>query len=126
MLEAHLADVGVKVTTLLIVAAAAIAFLFVLPSLASRQTKLFRRVWSTERARRTDPRYGAHQDEAICALIDRYGINAKADREALLSSVATLMADALKFDLTYQRNFGIEVVPVLAREMKTRFPQIAS
>ena len=44
----------------------------------------------------------------------------------MLASVAGVMADALKFDMTYQRNAGVEVVPVVAREIRTRFPQIES
>ena len=115
-----------QMTTLLIVGAVVIAFLFILPSLGSRQTKLFRRVWSTERAGATDPRYSEQQDRAIQALIDRYGIQRMGDRDAMLGSVASLLADALKFDLTYRRNLGIEVTPVVAREIKKRFPQLAA
>lgn len=114
-------------TVLLIGAGLLLVFLFVLPNLASGQTKLFRRVWSTERAKRTDPSpaFKTEQDRAINSLLQRYGVGATDDRDAFLLAVANLMADALKFDMTYQRNLGIEVVPVLAREIRARFPELA-
>jgi hypothetical protein len=113
-------------TALFIGAGLVLVFLFVLPNLASGQTKLFRRVWSTERAKRTDPNpaFRAKQDKAIDSLLQRYDVRTTRDRDAFLSAVASLMADALKFDMTYQRNLGIEVVPVLAREIRARFPEL--
>lgn len=114
-------------TALLIGAGLVLVFLFVLPSFASGETKLFRRVWSTERAKRTDPNpaFKIEQARAIDSLLQQYGIRATDNRDAFLRAVASLMADALKFDMTYQRNLGIEVVPVLAREIRARFPDIA-
>ena len=112
---------------LLIIVGIGLVFLFVIPSLANEQTKLFRRVWSTERAKRTDPNpvYKTKQGEAIDSLLQKYGVGVSGDRDALLGAIASLLADAVKFDMTYQRNLGIEVVPVLAREIRERFPEIA-
>ena len=86
----------------LIVVGLALAFLFVLPNLANEQTKLFRRVWSTERAKRTDPNpaFKIKQVEAIDSLVRKYGVQASSDRDAFFSAVASLMADALKYDTT--------------------------
>lgn len=116
---------GDKMSALLVGVAVVIGFIVLLPHLASKQTKLFRRVWSSERAGANNPHYNAEQGKAIDALVDRYGIDGTADGNVLRRSIAPLMADALKFDMTYQRNLGVEVVSVLARELRARFPKIA-
>ncbi|MBX3594454.1 hypothetical protein [Sphingomonas sp.] len=103
-----------------------VAAVFVLPNLlADDKTKLFRRVWSSERARPTDAIVDA-QHVAVKKLLAMYGVRDGDDPHALRKSVASLMADALIFDRKHPRNGGVEVTAVLARHIRIRFPNIGA
>lgn len=111
--------------TFLIIAVIVVGALFLLPHLADEKTKLFRRIWSTERAGLRDEHTRNAREQALAVLVARYGIKAKDDKEALRHSVAQLLGDALAFDMKNPRNFGTEVTPILAREIRSRFPNVA-
>lgn len=116
----------------IIIAAIIVFVVFILPFLASDKTKLFRRVWSSERAMGggavfsgTHGHLNSSQDIAVKALMERYGISTTASQQELMKPVASLMADAMQFDTRNPRNFGVEVAPVLAREIRNRCPNIS-
>ncbi|MEG8219635.1 hypothetical protein OSJ57_03225 [Sphingomonas sp. HH69] len=119
-------------TAFIVIAAIIVFVVFILPSLASDKTKLFRRVWSSERAMGgstvlsgTHGHLNSAQDVAVKALMERYGISTTASQQELMKPVASLMADAMQFDTRNPRNFGVEVTPVLAREIRNRCPNIS-
>ncbi|MFC4256878.1 hypothetical protein GRI97_14860 [Altererythrobacter xixiisoli] len=123
---------GHKMEILILIAAIFGFIVFILPSLASEKTKLFRRVWSTERAMGgstiiagTNNHLWVAQDVAVKTLMTKYGISTGATQKQLMQPVASLMADAMQFDMRNSRNFGIEVAPVLAREIRNRCPNIS-
>ena len=116
----------------LVIAAIVVVGFYMLPSFSDEKTKLFRRVWSAERSMSgsvvLQGTYGElwkAQDVAITALIARYGISTNASEEDLLGPVRSLMADAIRFDIRYPVNAGIEVTMVLARELRKRCPNMS-
>ena len=109
--------------TLFLIGLAVVAFLFLPGLLADKKTKLFRRVWSAERARGTPTVIDA-QLEAFNRLMALYGIKKGDSAEMLRKSIANLMADAMTFDLKHPNNGGIEVTAVLARHLRVRFPDL--
>ena len=116
----------------LIIAAIVVGGFYMLPSFADEKTKLLRRVWSSERSMAgsvvLQGTYGElwkAQDVAINALMVRYGISANASQEDLLEPIRSLMADAIKFDVRYPVNAGIEVTMVLLRELRKRCPNMS-
>lgn len=120
------------VTAFIVIAAIIVFVVFILPYLANDKTKIFRRVWSSERAMGGSAAFsGTHghlnsaQDVAVKALMERYGISTTASRQELMKPVASLMADAMQFDTRNPRNLGVEVTPVLAREIRNRCPSIS-
>lgn len=88
------------------------------------KTRLFRRVWSSERLLHSSPQMAAAQREAISALIKMYGIVHQYDRAAMLHSTTPLFVDSLAFDIVNHRNGGVTVTPVLRRALKARFPNL--
>lgn len=110
-------------TTLILIAAAVIGLGLLLGLASSPQTKLFRRVWSTERMGGT---FAAEkQSEALDQLINRYGIKAHPDAQHMRQATVGLLADAAAFDLKNPNNLGVEIAPVVARGLRLRFPNIA-
>ena len=102
----------------------AVAALLFLPGLFSdEKTKLFRRIWSSERARGSPAIIDA-QLEALKRLRTLYGIKKGDTPEALRKSIASLLADAMTFDLKNPNNGGIEVTAVLARYLRLHFPNL--
>jgi len=89
---------------------------FALPNLLSgRKTKLFRRIWSSEK---TGGAYGSQkQSEAVDELLTLYKVDFREGDEALKAKIGDLLADATRFDLKHPRNMGIQVMPVLARRL---------
>jgi hypothetical protein len=108
---------------LILIGLAVLAFLFLPGLLADEKTKLFRRVWSSERARGSPAIIDA-QLEALKRLQALYGIKRGDSPEALRKSIANLMADAMTFDLKHPKNGGIEVTAVLARHIRVHFPNL--
>ncbi|MEZ5709916.1 MAG: hypothetical protein R3E02_11075 [Blastomonas sp.] len=108
----------------LILIALGIAAFLILPGLlADEKTKLFRRVWSSERARGTPAIIDA-QLVALDRLQTLYGIKKGDSPEVLRKSIANLMADAMTFDLKHPVNGGVEVTAVLLRNLSLRFPNL--
>lgn len=99
------------------------AFLILPGLLADEKTKLFRRVWSSERARGTPAVIDA-QLAALNRLQTLYGIKNGDSPEMLRKSIANLMADAMTFDLKHPVNGGVEVTAVLVRHLRLRFPNL--
>lgn len=120
--------------TMFIAISSIIVFVFfVIPALSSNKTKLFRRVWSSEYAmggntllNGTYGHLAEAQDVAVRALMKHYNIIPSLSVHDLTQPIASLMADALQFDMRNSRNFGVEVTPVLAREIRKRCPNLAS
>lgn len=102
----------------------AIAALLFLPSLlADEKTKLFRRVWSTQLGKSSD--YNSKQEfEAVSRLLKLYQIDEGDEKDELQRKIASLMADALTFDMKHPRNFGVKVVEILAFHIRIRFPNL--
>ncbi|SER40293.1 hypothetical protein [Sphingobium sp. YR768] len=95
--------------------------LFYLPQLLSdKKTKLFRRVWSTERSKPSQYVIDA-QHEAVNELFAMYSIGETGTPEALRTPVATLMADAITFDLKNPVSGGVKVADVLSRHIRIQF-----
>lgn len=108
----------------LVIVGLAVVALVVLPSLlADEKTKLFRRIWSTERTGPNSVTTDA-QHEAVAKLLVMYGANKSGDPGSLRESIAALMADALTFDIRHPRNGGVEITKVLARHIRIRFPNL--
>lgn len=99
------------------------AFLILPGLLVDEKTKLFRRVWSSERARGTPAVIDA-QLAALNRLQTLYGIKNGDSPEMLRKSIASLMADAMTFDLKHPVNGGVEVTAVLIRHLRLRFPNL--
>ena len=121
-------DLGAKgdeMTTILMIIALAIGAVVLLNLMSDKKTKLFRRVWSSEALRHQSSHIATSQNEAITELIQRYGIVAMDDKGLLRSSTAQLLADAATFDMKNPRNMGVQIAPVIARELRKRFPNIA-
>jgi hypothetical protein len=93
---------------------AGLAFV-VINLLSNRRTKLFRRVWSSERVGGS---YGLQkQNEAIGELLADFGMDFGAGDDEIKASVGDLLAAATEFDVRHQRNMGIQVMPILARRL---------
>lgn len=107
---------------LIVAVVVGVAFLYRL-IMGDERSRLFRRIWSSEKL--TGERHmAAKQSEAMEALIVKYGIVELQDKEAFYNSTRPLFIDAINFDLRNTRNFGVEVAPVIAREMNRRFPKM--
>lgn len=92
----------------------AIIGLLTLPQLLSgKETKLFRRLWSSERLG------GIHgqkaQSKAIDLLITRYGIDFDDPDGSLHTKIWDLIGSASEFDVKYRRNKGILVSQIVSR-----------
>lgn len=98
------------------------AFLYRLV-MGDENTRLFRRIWSSEKLIR-EPHMEAKQSDAMDALIAKYGIVELDNKQAFYDSTRQLFIDAINFDFRNPRNFGVEVAPVIAREMNQRFPKM--
>ncbi len=110
---------------LVLLGLAVAAFLFLPNLLADEKTKLFRRVWSTELGRSTE--YKSDQQwDAVTRLFHVYQIEKNSKDDELLRNIASLMADALTFDMKNPRNLGVEVTKVLARTVRIRFPNLGN
>lgn len=92
---------------------------------SDEKTKLFRRIWSTERAGGSQSYMREKQQEAFTTLCGRYELRQGDNPDNLRKSSAALLADAMTFDMKNPNNMGVTVTPVLVREIKVRFPQIA-
>jgi hypothetical protein len=111
-------------TALLVIVGGVVGLGLILGALSSKETRLFRRVWSTERMGGS---YVAEkQAEAIDQLIARYGIKNVEDDQQMRKSIVGLMAAAATFDLKNPNNLGVEVAPVIARALRSRFPSIGA
>ncbi len=111
-------------TALLVIVGGVVGLGLLLSTMSNKETKLFRRVWSTEKMGGS---YAAEkQAEAINQLIVRYGIKHIQDGQGMQKSIVDLMAAAAIFDLRNPNNFGVEVAPVIARGLRSRFPSIAT
>lgn len=86
------------------------------------KTRLFRRVWSSEKLRHSTPHMARSKSDAISSLVQMYAIERRDDKMAFALSTTQLIADAITFDLNNRRNGGVEVAPVLARELAMRYP----
>jgi uncharacterized FlaG/YvyC family protein len=92
----------------------------VINALSSPQTKLFRRIWSTER---TGQEFGSHRREAVEKLLQQHNVNFQASSEALDDAVGSLLAASVEFDLTHKNNLGVQITSVLSKEVLNRIPQ---
>lgn len=90
--------------------------------LGDAKTRLFRRVWSSEKLRHSTPHMARSQSDAISSLVQMYAIQRRDNKLAFALSTTQLIADAITFDLNNPHNGGVEVAPVLAREMAARYP----
>lgn len=109
-------------TALLVIVGGVVGLGLLLGTLSSKETKLFRRVWSTERMGGS---YAAEkQAEAIDQLIARYGITHIEDGQQMRKSIVDLTAAAANFDLKNPNSLGVEVASVIARALRSRFPSI--
>ena len=86
------------------------------------KTRLFRRVWSSEKLRNSTPHMARSQSDAVSLLVQMYAIQRRDDKLAFTQSTTQLIADAIAFDLNNPRHGGVQVAPVLAREMAARYP----
>jgi hypothetical protein len=109
--------------TILVIVGGIVGVGILLNVISDKGTKLFRRVWSTERMGGSYA--DEEQNEAINQLIARYQIKQVEDREEMRRSVMGLLAAAANFDLKNPNNFGVEVAPLIARALQLRFPTIA-
>lgn len=112
-------------STILVIVLGVVGIGVLINLLSDEKTKLFRRVWSSERLMHTNSHMATKQAEAISTLITKYNIVATDDKEELRKSVVGLLADAAIFDKKNPNNFGVEVAPVIARALRMRFPNIA-
>lgn len=111
-------------TALLVIVGGIVGLGLLLGALSGKETKLFRRVWSTERMGGS---YAAEkQAEAINQLLARYGISYIEDGQLMQKSVVDLMAAAATFDLKNPNNLGVEVAPVIVRALRSKFPSIGT
>lgn len=109
--------------TLFLIGLAVAAFLFLPGLLADKKTKLFRRLWSSERTRGTPAIIDA-QLEALKRLMALYEIKKGDSPEMLRKSIANLVADAMTFDIKHPKNGGVEVTAVIARHLRAHFPSL--
>ena len=109
--------------------AAVLAVFVLVPLMGSKRTKLFRRVWSSERV---GGGYGYEkQHEAIRELLTEFGVDFHADDEILRANIGDLLAAATEFDVRNPNNLGVQVMPVLANRLSANFglrtkPEIAA
>lgn len=116
MNDIHILDI-VGIFFVIILAVAAYDFV-----MGDTKTRLFRRIWSSEKLRHSTPHMPGAQSDAISSLVRLYDIQRLDDKMAFAMSTTQLIADAIKFDLNNPRNGGVEVTPVLVRELGARYP----
>ncbi|MEP7350854.1 MAG: hypothetical protein ABI668_13025 [Sphingorhabdus sp.] len=116
---------GIEMTTFLIMIGLVIGVFILINVLSDQKTKLFRRIWSSEALKHQSSHMATSQAEAMDSLIKIYGIVPLDDKAQLRSSITQFLADAALFDSKNQRNMGVQVAPVVARELRKRFPNIA-
>lgn len=92
----------------------------VINGLSSSQTKLFRRIWSTERA---GQEFGPHRREAVEKLLQRYNVNFQSSSESMDDAVGGLLAASMEFDLKHKNNLGVQITSVISKEVLNRIPQ---
>jgi len=93
-----------------------VVIVFVLvPLMSSKKTRLFRRIWSSERVGGS---YGHEkQQEALGQLLSEFGVDFRSEDDEIKSKMGDLLAAATEFDVRNQRNMGVQVMPVLARRL---------
>jgi len=94
------------------------AVIFLPKILSSPETKLFRRVWSTERM--SNSYAFEKQAEAMNDLASHFGINPDNAPDEVDEAIGNLLEAAVEFDLRYKNNLGVEVTSVIARNLSTR------
>jgi hypothetical protein len=106
---------------ILLAAALIVAALVFLPKLlSSPETRLLRRVWSSERLGGS---YAAEKKaEAIGLLLERFKVDFSGPPAELDEAIGDLLAAAAAFDVKYRNNLGVEVTSVLARALLQRIP----
>ena len=86
--------------------------------LSSKETKLFRRVWSSELL--GGPNGYNAQNSAINELVKSYGINFSISNETLGDQIGRLVGSAAEFDLKHRHNRGIQVTRIIAKWLSER------
>jgi len=112
-------EVEMEIVIVIIFTVVVISVLITL--LSSPETKLFRRVWSSERT-------GAYsaQGPAIDALLEQFGISIPSvgstpdELDRLGDGIGRLMAKSVEFDARHKNNLGVIVTNVVASNLKQR------
>jgi hypothetical protein len=94
---------------------------FVINAFSSPETKLFRRIWSTERV--VEFRYSAERTAAVDALFARYGFDVGGAPDSIDEAVGNCLSAAAEFDLKHKNNMGVQVTRVIAGEMLRKVPK---
>lgn len=85
---------------------------------SSSETKLFRRVWSSEKYSNYEARSKAINDLMRLFNVE---ISSQVEGEAkrkLEENIQNLIGKAIEFDVKYPKNLGIRIVPVLVRHLR--------
>lgn len=89
--------------------------------LASPETKLFRRIWSTEKV--AEFQFSEERSLAVDQLLARFRVDFTNDSEPLDLALGNLISAAAEFDIKNPNNLGVQVSNVLAGELSRRIPQ---
>lgn len=92
-------------------------------SIGGKKTRLFRRIWSSERELRRSgsQHYVDFQEAAIQELYSIYGVENSLATHLLKANAENLFVDAQRFDAIYKKNMGVEVAPILAQRLMEQF-----
>ena len=93
-------------------------FPFIVSLFSSNETKLLRRIWSSEKFSNFDAQQKAYDELLrLCGIQIVSGVEGQA-KDKLEESIMSLVGKAVEFDVKHPQNGGVKVVSVVIRQLR--------